>query len=106
PLRARPEPIRGGPSKRFVNLTARDVAVAAGTAEPYFRNAVYEGIEYRVYTAQFPGSRGSLVRTASPAADPDPILRELAWLLAGSTATATLLAVLASRLAARRVLRP
>jgi len=46
------------------------------------------------------------VRTATPETDPDPILRELAWLLAGSTAAATLLAVLASRLASRRVLRP
>jgi two-component system sensor histidine kinase MprB len=101
-----PGPVRAGPSERFVDLTTRDVAIAAGTAGPYFHNAVFNGIEYRVYTAPFPGSPGTLVRTATPEADPDPILRELVWLLAGSTAGATVLAVLASRLAARRVLRP
>jgi two-component system sensor histidine kinase MprB len=101
-----PGPVRAGPSERFADLTARDVAIAAGTAGPYFHNAVFDGIEYRVYTAPFPGSPGVLVRTATPEADPDPVLRELVWLLTGSTAGATVLAVLASRLAARRVLRP
>jgi signal transduction histidine kinase len=101
-----PEPVQAGPSTQFVDLTARDVAVANGTAAAYFRNAVYDGIEYRIYTAQFPGSPGTLVRTAIPQSDPAPTLRELAWLLGASTVAAGLLAALVSRLAARRVLRP
>jgi len=101
-----PEPVAAGPSDQFVDLTDRDVAVAAGRAGPYFRDVDFQGIDYRVYTAQFPGSPGSLVRTATPASDPDSILRELFWLLTASAAAATVLAVVASRLAARRVLRP
>ncbi|MEV4296754.1 sensor histidine kinase [Microbispora rosea] len=101
-----PGPVRIGPSTQFVDLTARDVAVANGTAGAYFRDAVYNGVAYRVYTAQFPEAPGTLVRTAIPESDPAPTLRELAWLLAGSTVAAGLLAALASRLAARRVLRP
>jgi signal transduction histidine kinase len=101
-----PGPVQIGPSTQFVDLTARDVAVANGTATAYFRDAVYKGVAYRIYTAQFPGSEGTLVRTAIPQSDPVPTLRELAWLLAGSTVAAGLLAALASRLAARRVLRP
>ncbi|AWS46924.1 HAMP domain-containing sensor histidine kinase [Streptosporangium sp. 'caverna'] len=101
-----PDPVRIGPSTQFVDLTARDVAVADGTATAYFRDATYNGVGYRVYTAQFPGSPGVLVRTAIPESDPVPTLRELAWLLAGSTVASGFLAALASRLAARRVLRP
>ncbi|MFC5824039.1 sensor histidine kinase [Nonomuraea insulae] len=101
-----PGPVRIGPSTKFVDLTVRDVAVAEGVVGPYFRDAAYNGIAYRVYTAQLPGSRGALVRTAIPQSDPAPTLGGLAWLLAGSTVAAGLLAALASRLAARRVLRP
>jgi two-component system sensor histidine kinase MprB len=101
-----PGPVRVGPSTQFVDLTVRDVAVANGTAAAYFRNAVYDGVAYRVYTTPFPGTPGALVRTAIPQSDPAPTLRELAWLLAASTVAAGLLAALASRLAARRVLRP
>lgn len=101
-----PGPVKVGPSTQFIDLTARDVAVSNGTAPAYFRDAVYNGIAYRVYAAQFPGGQGALVRTAIPESDPAPTLRELAWLLAGSTVAAGLLAALASRLAARRVLRP
>jgi two-component system sensor histidine kinase MprB len=89
-----------------VDLTERDVAVANGTADPYFRDAVYKGVAYRVYTAPLPDGRGMLVRTAIPQSDPVPTLTTLAWLLAGLTVLAGLLAGLASRLAARRVLRP
>ncbi|MFC4588441.1 sensor histidine kinase [Sphaerisporangium corydalis] len=101
-----PDPVRIGPSPEFVDLTPRDVAVAEGTEGSYFRDADYGGVAYRVYTAQFPGSPGALVRTAIPRSDPAPTLAGLAWLLAGSTVAAGLLAALASRLAARRVLRP
>jgi two-component system sensor histidine kinase MprB len=59
-----------------------------------------------VYTAPFPDGKGALVRTAIPVSDPAPTLRELAGLLVGSTVVAGLLAALASRLAAGRVLRP
>jgi len=99
-------PVRVGPSAAFVDLTARDVAVANGTSGPYFRDASYGGTLYRVYTAQLPGTPGTLVRTATPENDPDPILNELAWLLVGSALAATLLAIVAARLAARGVLRP
>ncbi|MBV1856346.1 sensor histidine kinase [Catellatospora tritici] len=101
-----PGPVQVGPSTQFVELTARDVAVADGTAAAYFRDAVYNGVTYRVYTAPFPGSQRALVRTAIPESDPAPTLRDLLWLLAGSTVAAGLLAALAARLAARRVLRP
>ncbi|MEV4265034.1 HAMP domain-containing sensor histidine kinase [Kribbella sp. NPDC049584] len=101
-----PDPVRAGPSTEFVDLTARDVEVANGTSAAYFRTAVYDGIAYRIYTAPFPGAPGTLVRTAIPQSDPAPTLHQLAWLLAGSTVAAGLLAALASRLAARRVLRP
>ncbi|WP_424534489.1 sensor histidine kinase [Sphaerisporangium viridialbum] len=100
-----PGPVLIGPSTQFIDLTARDAAVANGTAAAYFRDAVYDGVGYRVYTARF-GVDGALVRTAIPESDPVPTLRELAWLLAGSTVAAGLLAALASRLTARRVLRP
>lgn len=101
-----PGPVQVGPSTEFVDLTVRDVAVADGTAGAYFRDATYNGVAYRVYTARLPSTPGTLVRTAIPESDPAPTLRELAWLLAGSTVAAGLLAALAARLAARRVLRP
>ncbi|RCG29816.1 sensor histidine kinase [Sphaerisporangium album] len=101
-----PGPVRAGPSTEFIDVTDLDVAVADGTAGPYFHDAVYNGVAYRVYTAQLPDSQGTLVRTAIPQSDPAPTLSGLAWLLAGSTVAAGLLAALASRLAARRVLRP
>src|SRR5262245_3423024 len=101
-----PQPVGIGPSTQFIDVTAHDVAVANGTATAYFRDAAYDGVVYRVYTAPFPGSPGALVRTAIPQSDPVPTLHLLAWLLVGSTVAAGLLAALASRLAARRVLRP
>jgi len=101
-----PQPVQVGPSTEFVDLTVRDVAVANGTAAAYFHNAVYDGVAYRIYTAPFPGSPGTLVRTAIPQSDPAPTLHRLAWLLAASTVAAGLLAALAARLTARRVLRP
>ncbi|MFD7154756.1 ATP-binding protein [Kribbella sp. NPDC059898] len=101
-----PPPVQAGPSTKFVDVTAHDVAVANGTAPAYFRNAVYDGIAYRIYTAPMADSGGALVRTAIPQSDPAPTLRELAWLLAASTVGAALLAALAARLVARRVLRP
>ncbi|MBB5866759.1 two-component system sensor histidine kinase MprB [Allocatelliglobosispora scoriae] len=101
-----PQPVQAGPSAEFVDITGRDVAVADGTAGPYFRDATYSGVAYRVYTDALPGSHGALVRTAVPADEPVPTLRRLAGLLAGSTVAAVLLAFLVSRLAARRVLRP
>ena len=100
-----PDP-RVGPSPQFVDLTARDVAVANGTDAAYFRNVAFKGVVYRVYTAKFPGTTASLVRTAIPQSDPAPILRGLAWMLVASTVAAGLLAALVARLAARRVLSP
>jgi two-component system sensor histidine kinase MprB len=99
-------PVRAAAENKFVPLTAHDVDVAAGTAPSYFQDVLFQGIVYRVYTTAYAGGQGALVRTAIPESDPAPILRQLAWLLAGSVLGAGLLAGLASRLAARRVLRP
>jgi signal transduction histidine kinase len=101
-----PAPVQIGPSIQFMDLTARDVSVSNGTDTAYFRNAVYNGVAYRVYTARLPDGHGTLVRTAIPQSDPEPTLRALGWLLAGSTVGAGLLAAIASRFAAGRVLRP
>jgi two-component system, OmpR family, sensor histidine kinase MprB len=101
-----PGPVHAGADTKFVPLTARDVDVANGKAPSYFQDARFNGIDYRVYTTAFPDGQGALVRTAIPQSDPAPILRQLAWLLAGSVVVAGLLAGLASRLAAGRVLRP
>jgi signal transduction histidine kinase len=100
-----PAPVRVGPSTQFADISARDVAVANG-AKPYFHDAVYKGVTFRIYTTQFPGTYGTLVRTATPTSDPAPTLRQLAWLLAGSTVASGLLAALVVRLLARRLLRP
>jgi signal transduction histidine kinase len=101
-----PDPVRVGPSTEFVDITARDVAVAKGTAAAYFHDSVYNGVTLRIYTTQLVGSPGTLVRTAIPVSDTAPTLQQLAWLLAGSTVAAGLLAALIVRLLARRLLRP
>jgi two-component system sensor histidine kinase MprB len=101
-----PGPVEAGTSTGFIALTARDVDVASGKAPSYFQDASYKGVLYRVYTTDFPDGQDALVRTAIPESDPMPTLRTLAWLLVGSVVGAGLLAALASRLAARRVLGP
>jgi two-component system sensor histidine kinase MprB len=95
-----------GPGKDFLPLDKVDVAVAAGVMPPYFKNASYQGVAYRVYTAPMPGADGVLVRTAAPLSVIDGTLSRLALLLTVITVGGGLLAGLATRLIAGRVLRP
>ncbi|HEU5107937.1 MAG TPA: HAMP domain-containing sensor histidine kinase, partial [Micromonosporaceae bacterium] len=90
----------------FLDVTDRDVRVALGTERPYFQDARYRGADYRVYTAPMPDSRGALVRVARKLSDQAAVLTGLAVLLISLTLAGGLLAALAGRLAARRVLRP
>src|SRR6185437_6322107 len=55
-----------GPTDGFVGITDHDVQVSAGNAKPYFQDEAYRGIDYRIYTTQFPGNPGVLVRVAQP----------------------------------------
>jgi two-component system sensor histidine kinase MprB len=89
-----------------VDITALDVRVAAGKDGPYFKDETYKGVDYRIYTMQFPGNRGVLVRVAQPAQDASSTLTALALLLAVLIPCGTIGAALVARLAAGRVLRP
>ncbi|MGN6678582.1 MAG: sensor histidine kinase, partial [Streptosporangiaceae bacterium] len=95
-----------GPTNGFVDITALDVRVAAGKDGPYFKDETYKGVDYRIYTMQFPGNRGVLVRVAQPAQDASSTLTALALLLAVLIPCGTIGAALVARLAAGRVLRP
>jgi two-component system sensor histidine kinase MprB len=97
---------RVGATSGFVAVTDLDVRVAAGKDGPYFQNEVYKGVDYRIYTMQFPGDRGVLVRVAQPASDASSTLGALAWLFAALIPAGTLGAAAVARLAAGRVLRP
>ena len=55
-----------GPTKGFVGITGHDVQVADGNDKPYFHDEAYGGVVYRIYTMQFAGNRGVLVRVAQP----------------------------------------
>jgi signal transduction histidine kinase len=97
---------RIGPGDPLVDVTARDVAVAAGSGAPYFQDADVRGIRYRIYSAQLAGSPRTLVRTARPESDRTSTLRLLAGLLIWLTLAAGLTAAVAARLIAHRVLSP
>ncbi|MFI1091204.1 sensor histidine kinase [Streptomyces sp. NPDC020917] len=99
-------PVEVGPSGGFVDVTATDVAVADGRHAPYFEDVVYGGVGYRVYTAPLIGNDGTLVRAAVPTSVVGTTLRRLELLLLCITAAGSVLAALAARLAAARVLRP
>jgi hypothetical protein len=58
-----------GPTNGFVGITEHDVQVADGNDQPYFQDEAYRNVVYRIYTMQFPGNRGVLVRAALPASD-------------------------------------
>ena len=95
-----------GATRGFVDVTGDDVAVANGSGKPYFRDEDYGGITYRIYTTQFPGNPGSLVRVAQPASNATSTLTALGWLLLALVPGGALAAAGVARLAAGRVLRP
>jgi len=95
----------GGPNG-FVSITDHDVQVAYGNDKPYFHDQAYRGVVYRIYTMQFPGNPGVLVRVARPASDGASTERALGWLLVALVPAGAIGAAVTARLAAGRVLRP
>jgi len=95
-----------GPTNGFVAVTEQDVQVAAGSSKPYFRDEAYRGVDYRIYTTQFPGQPGVLVRVARPAADALSAQVALGWLLLALVPAGAVIAAGMARLAAGQVLRP
>jgi two-component system, OmpR family, sensor histidine kinase MprB len=95
-----------GRTNGFVTITAHDVRVADGNDAPYFRDEAYGSVVYRIYTVEFPGQRGVLVRVAQPTSDAASIQTTLGWLLAALIPAGAIGAAVIARLAAGRVLRP
>jgi two-component system sensor histidine kinase MprB len=95
-----------GPTNGFVGITDHDVQVADGSGKPYFQDEAYGGVVYRIYTMQFPGNPGALVRVAEPASDATSTQAALGWLLVALVPTGAIVAAVVARLAAGRVLRP
>jgi two-component system, OmpR family, sensor histidine kinase MprB len=95
-----------GPTTGFVGVTEHDVQVAAGNDKPYFQDEAYRGVVYRIYTRQFPGNPGTLVRAALPVADAASTQTALGWLLLALVPGGAIGAAVVARLAAGRVLRP
>jgi two-component system sensor histidine kinase MprB len=98
--------VASGPTNGFVAITDHDVQVAAGKDEPYFQDEAYGKLVYRIYTAQFAGNPGTLVRVAEPASDATSTQTALGWLLAALVPAGAIGAAAMARLAAGRVLRP
>ena len=90
----------------FVDVTDHDVRVASGEDKPYFQDEAYGSVVYRIYTTQFPGNPGVLVRVAQPAADATSTQAALGWLLVALVPASAIGAAVMARLAAGRVLRP
>ena len=99
-------PTTTGPTRGFVAITDHDLHVADGQGGPYFHDAAYRGIVYRIYTTQFPGDPGMLVRVARPASDATSTQAALGWLLVALIPACAIGAAVVARLAAGRVLRP
>jgi signal transduction histidine kinase len=95
-----------GPTKGFVGITDHDVQVASGSDKPYFHDEAYGSVVYRIYTMQFPGNPGVLVRVARPVSDAASTQAALGWLLAALVPVGAIGAAVVARLAAGRVLRP
>ncbi len=95
-----------GPTNGFVGITGHDVQVADGNDKPYFHDEAYGGVVYRIYTMQFAGNRGVLVRVAQPVSDAASTQTTLGWLLAVLIPIGAIGAAVVARLAAGRVLRP
>ena len=95
-----------GPTDGFVGVTDHDVQVAAGKDPPYFYDEAYQGVVYRIYTMQFPGNPGTLVRTALPESEAASTQSALGWLLLALVPAGAIGAAVVARLAAGRVLHP
>ncbi|MGH3291379.1 MAG: sensor histidine kinase [Trebonia sp.] len=95
-----------GPTAGFVGVTGQDVLVALGKDKPYFRDEAYGSVVYRIYTMQFAGTPGTLVRVAAPLSDATSTQTALGWLLAALVPSAAIGAAVVARLAAGRMLRP
>ena len=95
-----------GPTNGFVDITDHDVQVADGHDKPYFHDEAYGSVVYRIYTMQFPGNPGMLVRAALPVSDVASTLTALGWLLVALVPAGAIGAAVTARLAAGRVLRP
>jgi two-component system, OmpR family, sensor histidine kinase MprB len=98
--------VKVGPTDGFIGITAHDVQVADGSAGPYFHDEAYGGVDYRIYTMQYPGNPGMLVRTALPVSDATSTQAALGWLLVALIPAGAIGAAVVARLAAGRVLRP
>ena len=100
--------VRVGPSAQFVDVTARDVAVAQRRRRRRTSATRRTAASPTASTPRrSPGQPGIARAHRHPGVRPgSDAAHELAWLLAASTVAAGLLAALAARLAARRVLRP
>jgi two-component system sensor histidine kinase MprB len=99
-------PVTAGPTDGFTDIAERDVQVALGKKPAYFHDADYAGRHYRIYTAQMADSPGVAVRTAELTSVVHSTLNRLAFLLVAIVTAGCLLAAVAARLAAGRVLRP
>jgi signal transduction histidine kinase len=95
-----------GPTNGFVGISVQDVQVALGNDKPYFHDEAYGSVVYRIYTMQFAGTPGTLVRVAAPLSDATSTQTALGWLLAALVPIAAVGAAVVARLAAGRVLRP
>ena len=95
-----------GPTDGFVDITDHDVQVASGNDKPYFQDEAYGSVVYRIYTVQFPGEPGTLVRAAMPVSDAASTQTALGWLLVALVPAGAIGAAVVARLAAGRVLRP
>ena len=100
-----PDPA-AGPTNGFVGITDHDVQVADGYDKPYFHDQAYGNVVYRIYTTQFPGNPGVLVRVAVPVSDAASTQAALGWLLIALVPVGAIGAAVVARLAAGRVLRP
>jgi two-component system, OmpR family, sensor histidine kinase MprB len=93
-------------SSYTVASTATDRAVAAGTAQAYFRDAVTStGIKVRVYTTQARGQQLA-VQTIADVSGLNSAMSSLAWKLGLVALIGIFLAVLAGLLVARSALVP
>lgn len=99
-------PVTTGPTEGFVGVSDHDLAVAIGKAAPYFHDEAYRGVDYRIYTTQFAGPPGMLVRVARPVSDATSTQTDLGWLLIALVPAGAIIAAVVTRLVARRVLRP
>jgi two-component system sensor histidine kinase MprB len=87
-------------------IDQRDTEVAAGRVPPYFRDLLYRGASYRIYTAPLAASTHGLLRIGRPLSEENSTLSWLRTLLAAIVIGGGLLSALIGRLLASRVLRP